>query len=267
MKYLNNYIINKFIIRYLIKNIFFIDINYIKMFNIINLLLLFAIIYIIYKSINNMENMNNVRDSNFNLQDQNIDNLFVIQRGKEYANYISNMYDDKKILFSDKELRDLKKKSQTYDITNINDPKNITVQITDALNKNDNLGNYNDFSNSNELIKDSNLEYVTILHNIDKDINKPVSFTCDDIAVLNNPRYLKNYYLDMFGNNVESNLEDYFANYQTIINNKNETKAIPVKTIKGNSNMIIPDQYNTNKYLSNAYNVDWSRVINPYTIY
>jgi len=98
---------------------------------------------------------------------------------------------------------------------------------------------------------------------------------------LNNPRYLKNYYLDIFGNNVESNLSDYFANYQTIINDNDYkctkfkngkckmqlSSCVPVKTTKGNNNMIIPDQYDTNKYLTNAYNIDWSRIINPNTIY
>ena len=262
MKYLNKYY-NK--IRYLNKKYFFIDSNYIKMFTIINLLLLAAIIYIIYNSINKSENFNN---NNFNLGDQDIDNLFVIQRGREYSNYINNLYDDKKILFSDKELADLKQNAQIYNISDINNFKNITVPITDALTiKNDNLSNYNDFSDNNDLIKDSNLEYANIINNMQKDIDRKIPLSCNDVAILNNPRYLKNYYLDIFGNNIESNLSDYFADYQTNINKNNKYEAIPVKTNKGNSNMIIPDQYETNKYITNAYNVDWSRIINPNTIY
>ncbi len=174
------------------------------------------------------------------------------------------MYDDKKILFSDKELKDLKKSSQIYDISNMDNIKNITVSVTDDLAKT----NY-DFSDDNKIIQDSNLEYVNILNNIEKDITNINSLTCDDVSVLNNPRYLKNYYLDIFGNNIESNLSDYFANYKTTINKKEQpfSECVPVKINKGNSNMIIPDQFNTNKYITNAYNIDWSRIINPYTIY
>jgi hypothetical protein len=137
------------------------------------------------------------------------------------------------------------------------------MQVTDALSNNNNLRDFHD----NNLIKDSNIEYKNILNNMEKNINTLIPLSCDDVAVLNNPRYLKNYYLDIYGNNIESNLSDYFASYQTNINKKNEYQCVPVKTNKGNSNMIIPDQYNTNKYLTNAYNVDWSRIINPNTIY
>ena len=234
------------------------------MFTIINLILLLAILYIIYNSINNYENFNN----NFHLEDQNIDNLFIIQRGKEYSNYINNLYDTKKILFSSKELDDLKKRSQIYNTLDNNDIQNITVQVTNSLNnKTNDLSSYNDFDDNTELIRDSNLEYINIINNMEKNVNKQIPVSCDDIAVLNNPRYLKNYYLDIFGNNINSTLSDYFADYETNINKKNQYECIPVKTNKGNSNMIIPDQYDTNKYLTNAYNIDWSRIINPNTVY
>jgi hypothetical protein len=238
------------------------------MFTIINLILLLAILYIIYNLINNYENYENFKNNNFNLEDQNIDNLFIFERGKEYSNYINNLYDSKKILFSNKELEDLKKNSQIYNTLDNDDIQNITVQVTNSLNnKNNNLSDYNDFNDDTELIRDSNLEYLNIINNMEKNINKQIPVSCDDIAVLNNPRYLKNYYLDIFGNNINSTLSDYFADYETNINKKNQYECISVKTNKGNSNMIIPDQYDTNKYLTNAYNIDWSRIINPNTVY
>jgi hypothetical protein len=73
--------------------------------------------------------------------------------------------------------------------------------------------------------------------------------------------------MDIYGNKVESNLLDYFSDYYTNINNDKDDKSIPVKTLIGKPNFIIPDQYNIEKYLTNAYNVDWSRIVNPYTVY
>jgi hypothetical protein len=84
---------------------------------------------------------------------------------------------------------------------------------------------------------------------------------------MSDPKYLKNYYLDIYGNRIESNLTDYFADYYTNINIDKPKEAIPVTTLKGNSNFIIPDQYSIQNYFTNAYNVDWSRIVNPYTIY
>jgi len=241
---------------------------------IINLILLLVIIIIIFNSIKDYEKFDN--NKTFKLQDQNIDNLFVIDRNKEYNKYINQLYDDKKILFTDKQLADLKRPNQIYDITNINNPQNLTVQITNKLDNNtsdttqlDDIKKYNDFPGKDVLIQDSTLEYTNIINNMKKDINTKIPFNCDDVAIMNNPKYLKNYYMDFNGNYVKSNLVDYFTDYNTNINNNDQAQqyCIPVNTIKGQSNMIIPDQYNVNKYLTNAYNIDWSRVINPNTIY
>ena len=62
-------------------------------------------------------------------------------------------------------------------------------------------------------------------------------------------------------------MTDYFADYYTNINTKDPKEAIPVDTLKGNSNFIIPDQYHIQNKFTNAYNIDWSRIVDPYTIY
>ena len=62
-------------------------------------------------------------------------------------------------------------------------------------------------------------------------------------------------------------MNDYITAYNTTIDETNAKKCLPVKTLKGKNNFIIPNQYDYEKYWTNAYNVDYSRVINPMTIF
>ena len=233
---------------------------------IIILLILFTIIVLFF----NYKNKNNEQFNNiYPINDLNIDNTFILKRPKEYTNYISNLIDDKKYIFSDDQIKILKNNTQFYDVTDPDNIKNISDKIYNMSNNLDNQTELiSDSVNNDNLIEDSNLEYENIINNLQKNINNNIEPNCVNTAILNNSKYLKNYYMDIYGNNINSDLSDYFTDYYTNINssNPNKHKNIPVETIKGKSNFIIPDQYNTQKLLTNAYNIDWSRIINPHTI-
>ena len=51
------------------------------------------------------------------------------------------------------------------------------------------------------------------------------------------------------------------------MNEKKDNKCIKVNTKQVGNYMFIPDQFDTQKYLTNAYNIDYNRIINPWTIY
>ena len=56
----------------------------------------------------------------------------------------------------------------------------------------------------------------------------------------------------------------------TLVNkqfNDNNNEGQKVNIIKGKSNFIIPNQFDTLKYQTNAYNIDWNRIINPMTTF
>lgn len=103
--------------------------------------------------------------------------------------------------------------------------------------------------------------------NVIDNVLKPAHFTLDDVQVLKNKNYLKNFYYDLHGNRIQSTLKDYFVNYDTTIDDEDDSKCVKVDIIKKNSGFIIPNQYPTLKYQTNAYNVDWTRIINPLTLY
>ena len=70
----------------------------------------------------------------------------------------------------------------------------------------------------------------------------------------------------MNANKIKSELKDYINDYQIQIDNDNNISQ-KVDIVKTNTGFIIPDQYPTLKYQTNAYNIDWSRIQNPLTIY
>ena len=70
----------------------------------------------------------------------------------------------------------------------------------------------------------------------------------------------------MGANRIQSNLKDYINDYQIQIDD-NEKICQKVDSVKTKSGFIIPDQYPTLKYQTNAYNIDWGRIQNPWTIY
>ena len=112
-----------------------------------------------------------------------------------------------------------------------------------------------------------NQNYFDTIANMNNKINenKP---NCDNIEVLKDTDYLKNYYIDIFGNKINAELKDYFSDYYAEINNNlDKDKCIKVNSKNIGNYMFIPDQFNTQKYLTNAYNIDYNKIINPWTIY
>ena len=216
----------------------------------------------------------------------------------EYIKYINKLIDDKSFMFTDKQLDVLKNPNQFYTVDKKNDntenisykmyvdckgqidsPIGLTNGYFDGVNKgvvqvNNAIENYSsgstntDLSSKEQLEINSSKEYNSIIKKFEENIANTIKPDCVNSCVISDPKYLKNYYQDLYGNKVEATLTDYFADYYTNINTKDPKEAIPVNTIiSGNSNFIIPDQYSIQNLFTNAYNVDWSRVVNPYTIY
>ena len=197
-----------------------------------------------------------------NMYKMKIDNIEIIKRGPEYQKLIDKLINNKKELFTKEEIKIMENKFQFYNteygIDNISDEMLNTFKDYDNK-KIDNTPEENIYIS--ETINE-NPAYNAVLNNIGK---KYIS-SCKDIEVLKNPAYLKNYYYDIKANRIQSNLKDYINDYQIQINNDNNISQ-KVDIIKGKSEFIIPDQYPTLKYQTNAYNIDWSRIQNPWTIY
>ena len=259
---------------------------------IIKIILLIIILVLIYNYVNSID-PKVVEKENFkcDLDKLNIDDLVIINRNPEYTKYIDKLIDEKSFMFTDEQIKVLKNPNQFYNVTQSSgDIKNISYkmyntckdQLDTVVNtiggnfvdsdSDSNTDNIETFSNQNlesgqQLIFDSNNEYDGIVKKFKTNIKNTIKPDCVNSCVMSDPKYLQNYYLDIYGNRIESNLTDYFADYYTNINIDDPKEAIPVTTLKGNSNFIIPDQYIIQNYLTNAYNVDWSRIVNPYTIY
>lgn len=217
----------------------------------------------------NYENYENyTKNKKKDFCDLNIDDIKILKRDATYEKLINKLIDKKNLLFDDDQIRVMKNNNQYYHLDKENNIINISEKVyLDCKKKFD--SNLND--NKKIISKEyQNTEYNKIIKKLDDDIIESSSYKGNKINVLENKNYLKNYYLDIFGNRVESNLDDYFANYYLTINDKygeEPKEAIKVNVIDGNSNFIIPNQYNNNKHMTNAYNVDWSRIINPLTYY
>jgi len=235
------------------------------------LLLIILLIYLLggvstFNKIINRENYENLEKKDFCNLD--IDDIKIIKRNKSYRKLIDKLINEKSVLFNDAQIKIMKNNNQYYSVDKNNNVKNISEKIyLDCKKKFDSNLNDND-----QIIqkKYKNTEYDTIIKKLDDDIIQSSSFKDNKIKVLENENYLKNYYQDVFGNRIKSNLDDYFANYYLTIDNKygeEPKEAIKVDVIDGKSDFIIPNQYNKNKHMTNAYNVDWSRIINPLTYY
>lgn len=197
----------------------------------------------------------------------NMDKIKIIRRGESYSKMLDDLINKKKVLFNDKQIKIMKNKNQYYDISN-DDIKNISYKIYNNCKKNfsSEIGDNIPITKK----KYKNREYDAIMDNLNKEIKNSSSYDGNGITVLENENYLKNYYIDIFGDRVQSNLDDYFANYYLTIDDdygEIPKEVIKVNVVKGNNNFIIPNQYNNNKHMTNAYNVDWSRIINPITYY
>lgn len=250
-----------------------------------------VIIYLIYNFYNEQSLQKHLK---CNLNDYNIDNIVVIKRTPEYSKLIDNIIDDKNFIFTEKELSILKNPQQIFNVTN-NSPEQImnietnekdNVSIKNISNdiylncKKDLQDNTFDFNNDNDeniemfisndknnLIDVSSKEYNNIKNMLQYDIKKLIGPNCFNTGVLkkNIPlikNYLKNYYQDIYGNKIDAELEDYFTAYYTLINN-DDNVGLPVNTLIGNSDFVIPDQYKYDSHFTNAYNIDWNRIINP----
>ena len=254
---------------------------------IIFLIFIGVIIYLVYNFFNQRYLQENLK---CNINDYNIDDLVVIKRTPEYSKLINGLVDEKSFIFSDEELKVLKNPQQIFNVsTNINNPNDLNnsinisnisndvyIKCADELGKNsfdfnNIVNNHNESVNHNEnfnnVIDMSDNEYIDIKNMLKNDINQLIGPNCfntgvlkQNIPLINN--YLKNYYQDLYGNKINANLKDYFIAYYTLINNDNDV-GLPVDTLLGTSNFIIPDQYKYDSHFTNAYNIDWNRIINP----
>ena len=240
-------------------------------------------------------------DKTCNLENFDIDKIHIIKRDPEYQRLINKLIDEKRFIFTDSELKILKNKFQIYNISN-NDIQNITKIL--MLNCKNELNTLNDdYELTPEELQDvkfnvlNNLEYDRILNKLDADEKEFYELNCENTGFLkcNNQ---KNYYYDLFGNNIISDTAQYMANYYSTINSDDEKYCVPVKTVpvkkpeaynknqlpitdqpyfdnpfdiqplnEDYTDYIIPIQYYNDINQTNIYNIDNSRIINPYTIY
>ena len=223
-----------------------------------------------------------------NLENFSIDNMHIIKRDPYYQKLINKMIDEKAFLFTDKELNVLKNRFQFY---NVKDGKiqNISnIILSNCKNNFDSMDKPDNTLYTEKELEDikyqvyNNDIYTKLLKKFDDDITSPPDPTCTNLEFMDkNPR-LNNYYLDVWGNNIISTPKDYMANYYTTINKDDSKECVPVKTIKGNSNFIIPDpyinftpfqgpiqnaEYNNENHSTNIWNIDNERIINPLTAY
>ena len=237
--------------------------------DLIIIIIFVIVILILYKLINDGNTGNN--NSKCNLENFDIDNMYIIKRNKEYEKYINKLIDKNKKMFTEEDLKILKNKFQFYNIKDKDNIKNISNYIYKDFN--------NDIQNATMKINDPNEDvpiddikllenqtYFDTIKNMNEKINKN-NVNCDNIEVLKNKDYLNNYYIDIFGNKINANLKDYFSDYYAEIIDNNNDKCIKVNSKNIGNYMFIPDQFNTQKYLTNAYNIDYNKIINPWTIY
>ena len=219
--------------------------------------MLLVIIFIIIISIFFIYNNKTKKIENFNITD-NIDNLEIMKRSPTYQNLIKKLLSDKKEFFTEEELDIMKNKFQFYDT--YNGIKNITSNILKETNNN------NPENLTNEISITDNIFTNPAFNDILNGFQNTKDLDCKDVKVLQRPLYLNNYYYDMYGNKIEASLKDYINDYHIRINDNNN-EGQKVNIIKGKSNFIIPNQFDTLKYQTNAYNIDWNRIINPMTTF
>lgn len=212
-----------------------------------------------------------------------IDKLYIYDRDKDYNKYVNKIIDNNNnINYSDEEIKIMKNKHQFYNLQNNNNISNLVLGECknsygcgygcnydgDAVDTVDAVGTY-DIGGGSYYGYNSNVS-----GGFNSDINETMGVgdvkgsklekggnensgafgSCDS--------NLANYYYDLEGNNIISTLQTYKDNY----NDDNECVNVKYGT-NSKSSMIIPNTYNINKDLTNAYDVDWQNVLNPLTIY
>lgn len=236
-----------------------------------------------------------------NLENFDIDNIHIIKRVPEYQQLINKLIDEKRYIFTDDELKILKNKFQIYNVSD-NDIQNITkIIMLNCKNELDTItNNYKLTPKELEEAKYNiinNIEYDRILNNLSTKEKEFYELDCENTKFLQHNNQ-KNYYYDLFGNNIISDTAQYMANYYSTINSDDNKYCVPVKTVpvkkpegynknqlpltdqpyftnpfniqplnEDYTDYIIPIQYNDDINKTNIYNIDNSRIINPYTIY
>ncbi len=266
----------------------------------ITLILILAII-VIFTWIQSYDYKINQSSKICNLENFDIDKIHIIKREPEYQRLINKLIDEKRFIFTDDELKILKNKFQIYNVSD-NDIQNITkIIMGNCKNKLNTLTD--DYIHTPEELEDvkynilNNNEYNRILKNLDTNEKNFYDLDCANIGFLKSNNQ-KNYYYDLFGNNIESDTAQYMANYYSTINSDDNKYCVPVKTTPTkkpqayNTNdlpitakpafsnpwdiqplddaytdYIIPIQYYNDITQTNIYNIDNERIINPYTIY
>lgn len=234
----------------------------------IKIFIFIFILGIVYFSMSTYYFNYNEYKTNCELEKFDIDNLVVIKRTPEYAKYINELIDEKSFIFTDEQLRSLKNPQQIFKLSNNNeDIKNISDMVYNNCNKELEFFKNNIYSYDDDNIDVSDYDYDTIKNELKNDMQIITEPNCTNIGVLKNnipfaKNYLNNYYKDLYGNRIEANLSDYFTAYYTLMNS-NDDIGLPVNTQIGHSNFLIPEQYNYDSKFTNAYNIDWSRIINP----
>jgi hypothetical protein len=215
-----------------------------------------------------------------------IDNLYIYDRDKNYNKYIGKVIDENNnINYSKEEIEIMKNKHQFY---NLDDKKNISNLVMGKCKNSYGDGSYDigggsyDIGSGSTDIDVSSYDlgggsYYGYNSNVsggfNSDIDEVMGYGDVKGSLIENENKnekgicdynLNNYYYDLKGNNIKSTLQEYRKN----INNSDE--CIPITYTnepKKNSDMIIPNTYDINKDLTNAYDVNWSKVLNPLTIY
>ena len=222
------------------------------MLSVIIFIIIIISIFFIYNN-----NTKSEKIENFNITN-NIDNLEIMERSPAYQNLIKKLLSNKKEIFTEEEMDIMKNKFQFY---NTEDGiKNITSNVLKET-KNDNPENL-----TNEISITGNIFTNPAFNDILNGFQNTTELDCKDVKVLQRPLYLNNYYYDMYGNKIEASLKDYINDYHIRIDNNNN-EGQKVNIIKGKSNFIIPNQFDTLKYQTNAYNIDWNRIVNPMTTF
>jgi hypothetical protein len=243
------------------------------MIKIILFLVVIVVIYLIYQNKNKNKKLESFEDSEGNEGNEgkcnlDIDNLYIYDRDKTYNKYINKVIDNNNnINYTKEEIEIMKNKHQFY---NLDDKKNISNLVLgeckNSYGGGDKIstydiggGSYYGYNSNvtggfNSDIKEMKGYGDVKGAMIDKGIDKS---TCD--------HNLDNYYYDLSGNNIKSTLQQYRKD--------DNDSCIPITYTNENikdtvkSSMIIPNTYNINKDLTNAYDVNWSKVLNPLTIY
>ena len=248
------------------------------MIEIILFLVVIIIIYYICMAQNNSEPFKNNNNNNNNEKcNLDIDNLYIYDRDKNYNNYINKVIDNNNnINYSKEEIEIMKNKHQFYNLNNKNNISNL------VLGECKNSYGYGGGGGSNiigtyDIGGGSYYGYNSnVTGGFNSDINETEGYgdIKGSIIKKNNinekglcDNNLDNYYYDLEGNNIISTMQEY-RNNSTSTSTSN--KCIPVTTTPPTtttSDMIIPNTYNINKDLTNAYDVNWQKVLNPLTIY